>query len=335
MHVPAAHSDLDERAAGLDQTPGEHAVDAEAVAVALTQLSLLLVVVEGLQERGVHHVFGLDVPALDLLHLGLLALGAPILVLLEEERGALVVPLLAGRTVDVRNGVIRVVEAERRVFVGEGVPLRNERRIDGDEVRKGEVLLALLVADHRSARRDVEPLHGLDAQVHEGGAPLVRAFHGVHRADDRHVLGRLGALHHVLGELDAGGGRVDRLELAAVLLSRLRVEGVDVGGTTAHPQHDDRAGALARGLLGHGLLGQDRMRQRRCRDSGARPQAEPEEAAPVECGRARFTLHVYSPPTFSQLSYLQYTGRSSAGSRIPSYSGLPSKRPRTHCCAPR
>ncbi len=121
-----------------------------------------------------------------------------------------------------------------------------------------EVLAALLIRHHRARGRDLEALDGVDADVHQGGAALVRALVRVHRAHDGHVLRLGGADLHVLRELDGGSGRrVDGLELAAVLRAGLRVPRIDLRGAAAHPQHDHGLRRAARRLFRLRLLGQE------------------------------------------------------------------------------
>ena len=63
---------------------------------------------------------------------------------------------------------------------------------------------------------------GCSPGVHQHGAALVAAFVGDQRADDRQVLALVGDGRQDFADLDAGGGRLDRLESPPVCSPGLR-----------------------------------------------------------------------------------------------------------------
>ena len=81
--------------------------------------------------------------------------------------------------------------------------------------------------------------------MHQIRGPRVLAFLAVHRADQAEVVHRLGDLRQVLGDLDAGDGRLDRLRLAAVGMARLGIEGFELARAALHPEEDAGLAAFA------------------------------------------------------------------------------------------
>jgi hypothetical protein len=253
-------------------------------------------VVEGLEELGVHDVFRLHVRRLDLRDFLLLALAVPVLVLVEQERRAGLVPVRIHVAADVRDGIVRVVQAEGHVVIAEGRRLRNQRRIDGDEVRQGEVLLALFERHDCARGRDFEALHRLDADVHERRAALVGAFVRVHRAHDGHVLALARADRQLIREHHLGAaGRRDGLEVSGILGAGLRIPRIDLRGAAAHPQHDDGLRRPTRGLLRLGRLREELVRQGRRNRAARTREAEPQETPAVEARCALVAIHHLIP----------------------------------------
>src|SRR5262249_42893762 len=116
----------------------------------------------------------------------------------------------------------------------------------------------------------------------------VAALVGDQRADDREVLelrGQSGG--EDLADLDAWGGGLDRLELAAGGLAGLEVPQVHVTGPTAHPE-DDQALVL---LLELALGGAQAVPELQARQrQGRGPRQVSEEVTPIHPA-----LHVQPP----------------------------------------
>ena len=101
-----------------------------------------------------------------------------------------------------------------------------------------------LLGDQRAERRVADRAGLLVAGPQVEGRPAVVAFLGAHRADDGDVFHLLGELGQVLADHDAGHRRLDRLELAAVGVAGLGVEGVGLARAAGHPEQDARLSPL-------------------------------------------------------------------------------------------
>ena len=153
---------------------------------------------------------------------------------------------------DVGGRLLGVGDVERLVLHAQ------QARADGaaadrDDVRQVELGVAQLAGHHAAEARVLHRAGGGVAGVHLVGGPLVVAFLAGHRPDQGDFAHHLRGLLPPRGDLDAGDGGVDGLDLAAGLGARLGVEGLHLAGAAGHPQEDDGHVALAQvvGVDGH------------------------------------------------------------------------------------
>ncbi len=131
-----------------------------------------------------------------------------------------------------------------------------------------------LVAADGADRGVLDGRIGSIAGLHQIRSALVVAFLAHHRPDQRDRAHLVGQLLETLGELNAGHGRGDRLGPGGDSGVRVRVEGLELAGTTPQPQEDDRLRRLPRPL---GLVGEQLPDRRQPREPG-----QLEETAAVE-----------------------------------------------------
>jgi hypothetical protein len=185
---------------------------------------------------------------------------------LLQQADAVVELALADRRAQVLDTAGRVVD-DQRLVAGAEEAGAEAAVADRDEVRQRELRVAQLRRDQRAETRVDEAADAfLVAGVQVDLGPAVGAFAGAHTADDGPVVHQAGQLREVLADLDAGHGGLDRLELAAVLGTRLQIEGVLVRRAAVHPEKDTglRPGA---GLGGAASEDVQPARQRHGRDA--------------------------------------------------------------------
>jgi hypothetical protein len=99
---------------------------------------------------------------------------------------------------------------------------------------------------------------------------------GGHAADDGEPIGAIGKLRQVFADANTGNFRIDRLHRAAVVVPRLRIEGVELARPAVHPQQDAGPFPLR---VGATFGGQPIEPAREADADGGRARAE--EVAPI------------------------------------------------------
>ena len=129
---------------------------------------------------------------------------------------------------------------------------------------------------HGRADRRIDDRAGRGAAgVHLVRGPAVLVDHVVvHRADESEAVEQRGTPREVLADLHAGDRRGDGVVVAACLLGggiplRLRIPGVDLGGTAAEPDEDAVLGLAERPrTAGGGINGAQEPRRLHGREAG-------------------------------------------------------------------
>src|SRR5262249_23635626 len=122
-------------------------------------------------------------------------------------------------------------------------PLPGENRDVARDFRatKGE-LVAADCSDRGMLNRGVRPV----AAFHHVGAAFVIAFLADHRTNERDRAHLGGELVEAFGELNVLYGGRNGLGSSGDLLAGMRVEGLELAGTAAQPEEDDRLGRFVR-----------------------------------------------------------------------------------------
>ena len=143
--------------------------------------------------------------------------------------------------------------------------VRRQRPAPAAQLREHRPVVRPVVADRPGGRR-------------LAGEQVVRRGQVVdvvvrHRADEAQLVCPLRQQRQVFADLQAGDGRRDRLELAAIHVRRIRlhVPGILLGRPAPHEEHDARLRGSARGRIG-----------RACSKQVRQPQSEQ-----TECPRAK------------------------------------------------
>ena len=111
-------------------------------------------------------------------------------------------------------------------------------RRDADKIGQFRIRIAQTFAEKRTHRRISDrPLRQVACPHHVCRSSVV-AFLGSHRSDYRQILHLLRNSRQVLTNLNARNRRIDRLELTAIFVIRLRIERINLARPTAHPKQN-------------------------------------------------------------------------------------------------